>query len=105
MIGIRDIDKDEYVSLKKFGVKCFTIDHIDSLGIGEVMKQTVNYLDPENKSPFHISFDVDGIDPDSLGQTGTLFRDGLTPREGNFIVRRLVYDRKVVSMDLVEINP
>lgn len=81
------------------------MDHVDSLGIGEVMKQTVEYLDPENKYPFHISFDVDGIDPDVLSQTGTRFRYGLTPREGNFIVRRLVHDRKVVSMDLVEINP
>jgi len=48
LIGIRDIDKDEYATLKKFGVKCFTMDHIDKYGIGEVMTQTINYLDPNN---------------------------------------------------------
>lgn len=101
LIGIRDIDKDEYISLKKHGVKCFTMDHIATLGIGEVMKQTVEYLDPEKKHPFHLSFDVDGIDPEALSQTGTLFREGLTPREANLIVRRLVHDRRLVSMDLV----
>ena len=45
-IAIRDIDKDEYISLKKYGIKCYTMDHIDKYGIGEVMTQTINYLDP-----------------------------------------------------------
>ena len=61
----------------------------------------MKFIDPEKKHPFHLSFDVDGIDPEALSQTGTLFRAGLTPREANLIVRRLVHDRRLVSMDLV----
>ena len=104
LIAIRDIDYDEYHTLKKHGVKCFTMDHIDKYGIGEVMTQTINYLDPHNQSPFHLSFDVDGIDPGFVGQTGTLFRYGLSGRESVHIVRRLIHERRLVSMDLVEIN-
>lgn len=48
LIGIRDIDADEYISLKKHGVKCFTMDHVDMYGIGSVMNQAIDYLDPKN---------------------------------------------------------
>ena len=33
LIGIRDIDDDEFYSLKKHKVKAFTMDHIDKIGI------------------------------------------------------------------------
>lgn len=39
-----------------------------------------------------------------MSQTGTLFRNGLTPREGCHIIRRVAHERKLVSMDLVETN-
>jgi arginase len=104
LIAIRDIDNDEYLSLNKHGIKCFTMDHVDKYGIGDVMRQTIQHLDPDNKYPFHISFDVDGIDPEVVSQTGTLFRYGLSARESVHIVRRLVHERKVVSLDVVEIN-
>lgn len=39
------------------------MDHVDKYGIGEVMRQSIEYLDPQNQHPFHLSFDVDGIDP------------------------------------------
>ncbi len=80
LIAIRDIDPDEYITLRKHGVKCFTMDHVDKYGIGEVMTQTIKYLDPNNKYPFHLSYDVDGIDPEIVGQTGTRFRYGLNGR-------------------------
>lgn len=45
-------------------MKFFTPDHIDKFGIGEVMRQTLEHLDPKNsQAPIHISFDIDGIDP------------------------------------------
>lgn len=91
LIAIRDIDTDEYVSLEKHKVKCFTMDHVDKLGIGEVMRQSVEYLDPHNQHPFHLSFDVDAIDPELVSQTGTRFRYGLSGRESIHIVRRLAH--------------
>ncbi len=56
------------------------MDHVDKYGIGNVVQQAINYLDPKGNSPFHISFDVDALDPLYFNQTGTLFRYGLSPR-------------------------
>ncbi len=56
------------------------MDHIDWFGIGEVMSQAIEYLDPNGDSPFHISFDIDAIDPFIVSSTGTMFRGGLTHR-------------------------
>lgn len=44
------------------------------------MTQAIKYLDPECISPFHISFDLDAVDPYIASQTGTTYRDGLTHR-------------------------
>jgi arginase family enzyme len=44
-------------------MKCFTMDHVTQLGIGEVLNQAIAYLDPVGNKPFHISFDIDAIDP------------------------------------------
>jgi arginase len=110
LIGIREIDEDEWISLKKYNIKCFTPDHVDMWGIGKVVDMAIEYLDPskgENhiSAPFHISFDIDAMDPHIAEGTGTKFRGGLTHREGCFIVRSVSHQRRLVSMDLVEINP
>lgn len=65
------------------------MDHVDKFGIGEVMRQAIQYLDPKGNSPFHISFDIDAIDPHIANSTGTRFRGGLTHRESCHIIRRV----------------
>jgi arginase len=104
LIGIRDIDKDEWVNLKKHKVKCFTMDHVVQLGIGQVMQQAIEYLDPAGDKPFHISFDIDALDPHVAFGTGTKFRGGLSPMEGNHIVRAVAHQRRLVGLDVMEIN-
>jgi arginase len=66
------------------------MDHIIKYGIGEVITKSLHYLDPECKYPFHISFDLDVVDPYLVNQTGTLYRDGITHREACHIIRRVV---------------
>ncbi len=80
------------------------MDHVLDLGIGEVVRQAINYLDPNGDKPFHISFDVDAIDPNQCLATGTKFRGGLRPSEGNYIIRKVAQERKLVGLDVVEIN-
>ncbi len=63
LIGIRDIEEGEYQTLTRNRIKSFTMDHVDKYGIGNVMKQAIEYLDPKGDAPFHISFDVDAMDP------------------------------------------
>jgi arginase len=53
------------------------------------MRQAIEYLDPKGGSHFHISFDIDAIDPSIVSSTGTLFRGGLNHRESCHIIRRV----------------
>jgi arginase len=76
------------------------MDHVEKFGIGEIMNQTIDYLDPNDKHPFHISFDVDVADPYLATQTGTRFRYGLEGRESVHIIRRLAHERRVVGLDI-----
>lgn len=58
----------------------------------------------ENRK-FHISFDVDLLDPTYVPGTGTPVSNGLTPREIIPVIRRLCAQNDVVSFDLVELAP
>lgn len=105
-IGLRDIDDNEKLIIRNNKIKYFSMHEVDRYGIGAVMEATLKYLDPENKNhPIHISWDVDGVDPIEIPQTGTRARGGLTYREAHYILRRTVETRNLVSLDLVEINP
>lgn len=77
------------------------MDHVTQLGIGEVLNQTISYLDPVGNKPFHISFDIDAIDPHYAFGTGTKFRGGLNPLEANQIIRTISHERKLVGLDVV----
>ena len=68
------------------------------------MRQAIQYLDPIGDKPFHISFDIDAIDPTGAIGTGTKFRGGLRPIQANHIVRKVAHARQLVGLDVVEIN-
>ncbi len=56
------------------------------MGISSIMK---NILNEYKDHPIHISFDIDGIDPNFCPGTGTRVRGGLDYREATYIVRKL----------------
>lgn len=106
-IGLRDIDEGEKILLEKNKVRFYTPFDIELKGgIGNVMKETLEYLeaDIDQANPIHISFDVDGCDPSFITATGTKSRCGLTEREAHFIMRRTYMTGNLVSLDLVEVN-
>merc|ERR1712100_718660 len=57
------------------------------------------------RSPFHLSLDIDSVDPFFAPGTGTCARGGLTYREIHYVCEELALTRRLVSMDLVEVNP
>lgn len=102
-IALRDVDEGEKRNLKKHNIKCFSMHDVVELGMANVMEQTFEYLGRDN--PIHISFDIDGIDPQFAPGTGTRARGGLLYREAHYLVREVAKTGKLVSLDLVEINP
>ena len=103
-IGLRDVDQGEKAFLKEFGLKHYDSLDVKKLGIKKVIEETLEYFGDE-KSPLHLSFDVDGVDPCFFPSTGTPVKDGLTLDDGKEIVTSLSQTGRLLSLDLVELNP
>ena len=53
----------------------------------------------------HVSFDLDGMDPDFAPGVGTPSPGGLSYREAHLAMEMLADSGKVLSAELVEVNP
>lgn len=95
----------EAESLKKSQVTVRTMRDIDQCGIAAVVRECLMAIDPQGCRPVHLSLDVDSIDPTYAPGTGTLARGGLSYREIHYICEELFDTRRLVSMDIVEVNP
>mmetsp|Transcript_6754 Transcript_6754/g.16527 ORF Transcript_6754/g.16527 Transcript_6754/m.16527 type:complete len:561 (+) Transcript_6754:376-2058(+) len=104
-IGLRDIDPGEAELMRNSDLHYFTMRDVDEVGVSNVIKEALRRIDPNSRRPIHLSFDIDGCDPGIAPGTGTCARGGLTYREAHFICEELALTRRLVSMDLVEINP
>jgi len=71
MIGIRDLDGQERSWLKKHGVKVYTMRDLDERGMGEVMREALDYLGEHKR--LHVSIDMDALDPNIAPGVGTPF--------------------------------
>lgn len=103
-IGGRDIDDEERVRMKNAGVTVFPINVIDKYGMDEVMRRALKVAG-EGTAGIHLSFDVDAITPEAAPGTGTVVHSGLTVREAFLAVETLAESGKLVSLDMVEVNP
>ncbi len=103
-IGGRDIDAEEAKKMKAAGLNVFAIDTIDKLGMQEVMKRAIE-IASNGTDGIHLSFDIDSLTPEAAPGTGTKVHSGLTIREAFLAVEMLHESGKLLSMDMVEVNP
>jgi arginase len=103
-IGLRDLDPGEREILKEHKITCFTMKDIDLLGIGPVCQRAYAQLE-QNSNGFIMSFDVDVCDPVLAPGVGTPVRGGLTLRESYLVMEMAAESSKLMSAELVELNP
>ncbi|MBR0380739.1 MAG: arginase [Mogibacterium sp.] len=103
-VGGHDFDEAEAARMKEAGMNVFTISAIDKRGMSEVMKEAIR-IAGEGTVGIHLSFDVDAITPEYAPGTGTPVPNGITAREAFLAVEMLADSGKLLSMDLVEVNP
>lgn len=103
-IGGRDIDTEERLRMKRAGVTVFPINVIDKLGMNSVIEQALSIVCRDTVG-FHLSFDIDAITPEAAPGTGTVVHSGLTVREAFLAVETISETGKMLSMDMVEVNP
>jgi len=104
MIGIRDVDKLEAETIKKLNPIIYTMTDIDKIGIHRVISKVLG--DFKKRVDFiHISFDLDGIDPEYAPGVGTPVHGGLTFREAHLIMEMIAECGCMSSLEMVEVNP
>jgi len=104
LVGIRDIDRRERDNLRKSGIGLFTMRDIDERGMRTVMEQAIERAS-SGTAGIHVSLDLDGIDPEVAPGVGTPAPGGLSYREAHLAMEMLADTGRVMSAELVEINP
>ena len=104
LIGARDLDARERRLVKDSGVHVFTMRNIDEQGMGAVMEKSLALANTDT-SGFVVSFDMDVVDPHEAPGVGTPVPGGITFREAHLAMEMIADSRKMVAMELVEINP
>jgi len=104
LIGIRDVDRAEAVNIRKSGIRVFSMQEIDRYGMGVVTEQAID-MASDGTAGFHVSFDIDSVDPGNAPGTGTIKRGGLTYRESHLFMELVADSERMVGLDLVEVNP
>src|SRR6266567_3367201 len=104
IVGARDLDAGEKELLRTHSIHVFTMSDIDQLGISEVMRQALT-IAGQNNDGIHLSLDMDGLDPREAPGVGTPVRGGLSYREAHLAMELIADTSKLLSMDVVEVNP
>ena len=104
VLGAREIDMEERELVKASGVRVFTMTEIDERGIGSCMDEALSRANA-GTAGFHLSFDLDGIDPMEAPGVGTPVPGGLTYREAHLICEKTFRSRNLLSLEVVELNP
>lgn len=103
LIGQRDLDPAEKKRIKKAGITIFTMRDIDEQGISSIASKSMMKF--AHLKRFHLTLDMDALDPVEAPGVGTPVPGGISYREAHLLMEILSDSGKLASMDLVEINP
>jgi arginase len=104
IVGLRDVDVTEKPHVRASGVKAFTMRDIDERGMKAVMQDAIR-IAGQGTAGFHLSLDMDFIDPQWAPGVGTPVRGGGTYREAHLAMELICDSGRMVSMEVVEVNP
>ncbi|MBM3262491.1 MAG: arginase [candidate division Zixibacteria bacterium] len=104
LIGVRSIDDAEKEQVRKTGVTVFTMRDIDEQGMSAVVHEAL-HIAMRKTAGFHVSFDVDALDPGLAPGVGTPISGGLTYREAHLLMEYIADSGRLTSLEVVEINP
>jgi arginase len=104
LVGIRDVDLLERGTVRDTGVRAFTMRDIDERGMRPVMDEAIATA-TNGTGGFHLSVDMDFVDPEYAPGVGTPVRGGATYREAHLAMEVICDSGRMVSMEVVEVNP
>ena len=102
VVGARAVDPEEWTNLRDAGVTVFTTEDIQLMGASEVMERAFRIAGEKA----HVSYDLDLIDPKTAPGVSVPETEGISEQEAMDLVAELTRNiDKIVSFDLVELNP
>ncbi len=104
LVGIRSVDQKERDIVQRSGVHAFTMRDIDERGMRSVIQQAAA-IAASGTAGFHVSLDMDAVDPREAPGVGTPVRGGITYREAHLAMETLGDTGQITSMEVVEVNP
>jgi arginase len=104
IVGLRSVDEIERLSVRDAGVHAFTMRDIDERGLRAVMEDAIE-LASQGAAGFHVSLDMDFLDPRDAPGVGTPVRGGATYREAHLAMELICDSQRMLSMEVVEVNP
>jgi len=104
LVGVRDIDAVEKENVRRAGIGVFTMRDIDERGMRTVMEEALR-MAGRGTSGYHISLDMDWIDPEDAPGVGTPVRGGATYREAHLAMEIIADHGRMLSFEIVEVNP
>ena len=104
VLGARSLDAGEKRLIRELGVRVFAMTEIDERGVGTCMDEALARAN-DGTAGFHLSFDLDVLDPRIAPGVGTPIQGGLTYREGHLVCEKASRNGRLLSLELVELNP
>jgi arginase len=104
LVGVRDIDSIEKENVRRAGIKFLTMRDIDERGMRTVMEEALR-IAGRGTAGYHVSLDMDWIDPEDAPGVGTPVRGGATYREAHLAMEIIADHGRMTSFEIVEVNP
>ena len=104
LVGIRDVDAHEKENIRRAGVEVFTMRDIDERGMRAVMEEALR-MAGRGTAGYHVSLDMDWIDPEDAPGVGTPVWGGATYREAHLAMEIIADHGRMLSFEIVEVNP
>src|SRR5436305_5573766 len=104
LVGVRDIDVRERENIRHTGIEVYTMRDIDERGMRQVIAEALR-IAGRGTSGYHISLDMDWIDPEDAPGVGTPVRGGASYREGHLAMEIIADHGRMTSFEIVEVNP
>lgn len=99
-VGIRDIDPFEQHVLNTCNIEQIDSEEVNNHP-SKVIQKIRKFI---GNDPFHLSFDVDSMDPSIMCSTGTPVEKGIMLKPMKKVLRNIMSSNNMVNMDITELN-
>lgn len=104
IIGLRSVDTLEKTNVTKTGVHAYTMRDVDERGLRAIMQEALEVAN-DGTEGFHLSFDMDSVDPHEAPGVGTPVKGGITYREAHLAMETICDCDRMLGLEVVEVNP